>query len=196
MRKIIYSCVFLLLLACEHPGPPAPGEPSFTRYQPIYLHVGSIDLVEEYQSPMKPPNVEHLIPYSPSDAMHIWIKDRLRAVGAENSLQVIIKDASVISTLLPESGGIGGIITLSHDRRYDARLEVEMRIYAGDDAMSKASIDVVATRSVTINEKASLAERSAIFRKMIFDLMESMNAELEKNMYQYFGNYINYSHGV
>ncbi len=151
----------------------------------------SIDIVDDYESPMQPPNVEHLIPYSPSDAMHIWIKDRLRAVGTEKSLQVTIKDASVISTPLSSPGGI--FPSLNNSNRYDARINVEMRVYGSSDAMSLASIDVTATAAITIDDKDSLAERKAMFNKMIFDLMESMNAELEKNIYQYFGSYINYS---
>jgi len=194
-KLALFLPLLLALQACEHPGPPTPQvEPNFTRYQPIYLDVGSIDIVQDYESPMKPPNVEHLIPYSPDDMMHIWIKDRLRSVGTEKTLQISVKDASVISTLLKQPDGV--LPSLNNSNRYDARLEVEMRIYGTSDVMSLASIDVTATASTTIAAKASLAERKAIFNKMMFDLMEHMNAELEKNIYRYFGSYINYSRGV
>ena len=194
LKRLIFFLPLWLLCACQHPGPPAPSEPNFTRYQPIYIDVASIDLVEEYESPMQPPNVEHLIPYSPADAMKIWIKDRLRAVGSDKNLQIMIKDASVISTPLQSPDAL--FPSLNHINRYDAKLTIEMRIYGSSDALSLANIDVTATRSVNIAEKASLAERKAAFNKMIFDLMESANAELEKNIYKYFGNYIHYSHGV
>ena len=195
-RFIIFLPALLLSLSgCEHPGPPLPPELSFTKYQPIYLDVGSIDFADEYQSPMAPPNVEHLIPYSPAEAFHIWIKDRLRAVGTNKSLQVIIKDASVLSTPIQQPD-TGLIPSVHNSNRYDSRLEVEMRIYSSNDAMSLASVHATATASITIDEKASLAERSTIFRKLISTLMENLNAEMERNIYQYFGNYINYSRGV
>jgi hypothetical protein len=184
----------VMLSACQgHYQPPPPMELGFTRYQPIYLNVGVIENVDEYKSPMTLPNVEHTLPYSPTEAMHIWVQDRLRAVGVNKTLQVIIKDASVVETDLPKPGGVQGFFTDSQDKRYDAKLEVELRIY-GDDALSEANIHVSASRTTTIGEHASVAEREAVFRKLIFTLMDAMNAELEKNIYQYFGNDISYSH--
>src|SRR4051812_24284901 len=108
MHKMIFLPLLLLMAitACEHPGPKDKGEPGYTRYQPIHLNVNTIDVTDEYKSPKAPPNVEHLMPWSPSEAMHTWVKDRLRAVGANNTLQVIIKDASVVSTPFGEPGNL------------------------------------------------------------------------------------------
>ena len=164
------------------------GDLNFTHYQPISLDVSNMDIVEDYKSPMHTPNVEHLMPISPAEAMRIWVKDRLRAVGFDKTLQVVIKDASVISTPLPLADG-----SESRNRKYDARLEVELRIYGSGRAMSEASITVAVTQSNNISESASLAERKAIYRQMIFDLMDSANAELEKQIFKYFTRYINYA---
>jgi hypothetical protein len=194
LKKLaLFIPVIVLLGACSHPAP-RQRELSFARYQPIYLDVANVDIDDDYESPMKPPNVEHLIPYSPMDAMHLWIKDRIRTVGTTKSVEIIIKDASVISTPVKDPGGM--FPSFHNSNRYDAKLSVEMRIYASKQAMSLASIDVTATQSFTIDNKASLDERRVIFNKMIFSLMESMNAELEKHIYQYFVSYINYSRGV
>lgn len=190
MRKFIPFLLAVLLAACSTSGPPPGKEMSFTRYQPIHVDVENIQIIEEYKSPMRDPNVEHLLPVSPAEAMRIWVKDRIRAVGGTKTLEVIIKDASVVSTQLPGAGV--DVFTNSRDRRYDARLAVEMRIYGGR-AMSNVSIQVHANRYLAISEKASLAEREAIFRKMIADLMESINGQLEKNMFAYFKDYIVYS---
>lgn len=187
---MLLALAALLLASCSQSTPPVvPKNIGFKRYQPIMMNVSKIDVIEEYRSPMRNPNVEHLLPVSPAEAMHTWVKDRLRVGATEKSMQVIIKDASVISTPLPKPEGVAGIVNLGNDRRYDARLNVEMRIY-GDGAMSEASIEVTATRSININERTSVHEREVIFRRMVFDLMETMNAALEKNMFQYFGNYI------
>jgi hypothetical protein len=186
----LLAMAVLLLTACSSGAPPAaPKSIGFKRYQPIMMNVSKIDVLEEYRAPMRNPNVEHLLPVSPAEAMQTWVKDRLRVASTEKSMQVIIKDASVISTPLPKPEGVAGIVNLGNDRRYDARLNVEMRIY-GDGAMSEASIEVSATRTINVNERVSVHEREAIFRRMIFYLMETMNAALEKNMFQYFGNHI------
>lgn len=190
VAMLVAAC--LTLSQCGGSKPPAPPrDMNFKRFQPIMLNVGKIDIIEEYRSPMREPYVEHLLPVTPTEAMRKWTEDRLRVAGMDKTLQVIIKEASVTSSALPKPEGMKGMVSLGNDRRYDAKLTVEMRVY-GDGAMSEASIEVSADQMVTIPESASLAERDAAFRRMIFDMMETMNATLEKNIYQYFGNHIVY----
>ncbi|MDE3038247.1 MAG: hypothetical protein KGJ21_07350, partial [Pseudomonadota bacterium] len=178
MRNILSFCLAALLLAsCQTVNVPPPHPLSFTRYQPIYLNVGKIEIVDAYKSPMRLPNVEYLIPISPSDAMHSWVHDRLHPAGGDKMLEVIIHDGSVIATPLPQPDGF---FTASPDKRYDAKLDVEMRVYGGG-AMSEASITATATRSITIPADVSLAQRDEILHHFIAGLMTSMNAELEKN---------------
>ena len=76
----------LALGSCSDESPVDFPPLSFTRYQPIYLNVSRVEFVNEYKSPLRPPNVEHLMPSSPEDAMRIWVNDRIRAVGPANSL--------------------------------------------------------------------------------------------------------------
>lgn len=168
---------------------------SFTHYQPIYMAVSSIEIIEEYKPPMRPPYVEHLIPYSPTEAIRIWVRDRLRTAGSSRTMQVIIRDGSVLATSLSQSavGRLTSWMPLSGgNKRYDAKLEVEMRVY-DRGVISEASIFATATRSITLSENAGTGERTTAFRKMIGDMMEAFNAEMEKNMFMYMANYISYS---
>ncbi len=193
--KIFYKIILLLTLsACVDvtSGNLQPA-PNFRQYQPIYMRVSGIQVIEEYQSSLRSPNAEHLMIYSPADAMQIWVKQRLKAGGGSNTMQVVIKDASVIAKQLPTDSGLIGLIKSEVDREYNARMEVEMRIYGSDSALSKASINVVATRKVTMSENDSVVERDANFRAMLDDMMNSLNAELEKNIFQHLGTYVDYS---
>jgi hypothetical protein len=194
MKK--WLCMFLgawLLSSCAAESPVVLPPLSFKRYAPIHVNVSSIQIVDEYKSPMKAPYVEHLLPYSPADAIRIWVKDRLRPVGAEKSMQVIIKDGSVIASVLHSDNNIEDFFTVDQDKRYDAKLDVELRIYGANSAMSEASVQVSAKRSITMSENASAYQRDKRFREMISNMMEQVNAELEKNMFQYMGNHINFS---
>lgn len=193
-RSFLAICLLLAVLpACQPAAPPPPPPLSFADYSPIHLEVASIDVVEEYRSPLQRPNVEHLFPTSPAEAVHIWVRDRLRAVGGGRTLQVIVKDASVTEEPLPRTPGLKGTFTNDQSERYAARLEVEMRIYGEQGAMSEASINVVATRTDTAAEDFSLSAREALFERMVRDLMSILNAEIEKNLQQYFSNYIRYA---
>lgn len=186
LATALVTLLALVVSSCSNPPPAIPRDMNFKRYQPIMMNVGRISFLEDYQSPRHPPYVEHLLPITPAEAMKKWVDDRLRVAGTNKFMQVIVKDASVISTPIPDSG-----LSLGKSRRYDAKLSVEMRIY-GEGAMSEASIQTTATRSITIPESASLRDRENAFRRMIFELMETMNAALEQYMFQYFGDYIVY----
>jgi hypothetical protein len=192
MKLRYISFVLLLLSACGDVNPPSYPAPSFRHFQPIYFKASTIEVIEEYRQPMRAPNIEHLMPYAPADAMQIWVKQRMKASGGGKTMQVIIKDASVIEKKLPTKGGIAGLITVEQDKEYNARLEVEIRVY-GDAALSEASVNVIATRMMTMSEAASVADRNSKFQQLLKDMMATTNAELEKNIHQYLSNYVDYS---
>ena len=193
-KKSLLSLIAVLFLAScanekvvEHPPI------SFTRYMPIFLNVASIQYMDEYKSPLRPPYVEHLLPYSPAEAVRIWVKDRIRAVGPDKSLHVIIKNASVKASVLHKDNSIEDFFTIDQDKRYDAELDLELRIYGPNSALSEASITVSVRRPISLSENASAYRRNSAFREMIGSMMEAANAELEKNIFQYMGGHINYS---
>jgi hypothetical protein len=183
----ILAAAMALLAACSS-GPVEYKPLTFTHYQPIYLTVSSIEIVDDYKSPMHPPYIEHLIPYSPAEAMRIWVRDRLRAGGGNKTMQIIIRNGAVTATDLPSGGGL----SFGSNRRYDAKLEVELRVY-GEGVISEASVFVNGTRNITLPGNAGDDVRNKAFRKLIGDLMEEFNAEMEKNLYQYMGNYISFT---
>lgn len=191
--KYFFIPLLLLFSSCVDVSVPAGGPmPNFKRYQPIYMNVSKIEVIEEYKSPMRMPNVEHLMPYSLADAMQIWVKQRMKARGGNKTMQVIIKDASVIEKELPGSNGLFDVFSSTPDREYNARLEIEVRVY-GDAALSEASVNVIATRSLQMNKNDNVSLRDQKFRAMVGEMMTSVNAEMEKNIFQYLGEYVNFS---
>lgn len=196
MRKSVsnFFATIALVLATACAAPPAPEvKPiSFTSKPTINLDVADIKVVEAYKSPYSAPNVEHLMPTSPAEAMKTWVHDRLRATGANKLLQITIVDASVVATELPKTKGVKGLFTVDQDKKYDAKLEVELRIY-GENPISEADTSVTVTRTISIAENASVNARNAAYQNMVKDLMDMLNDKLEKNMQSYFSNYISYS---
>jgi len=193
MLRVFFLALFLLpLAACNDVSTPPPRSLTFSGYQPIYFNVSNIEVVEEYQSPMRQPNVEHLMPASPADAVQLWVKQRMRASGGTKRMQVIVKDGSVVEKQLPTEGGVTGFFKSEVNREYNARLEIEIRIY-GDAALSEANVNVVGTRKLTLTESDNVEIRDAKFRDMIREMMVTINAELEKNIYKNLSPYIDYS---
>ena len=125
--------------------------------------------------------------------MRARVNDRLKAVGATKRLLVTIKDASVVETPLPVTGGTKGYFTNDQASKLEANLVVDVRLY-GDRNVSLASTEVRVNRHATASENLSLIERDDLHYAMIRRLMNDLNAELEKNMHQYFSKFIHYSY--
>lgn len=190
---LIALCLLPLLGACTD-GAPAPrlDAPSFAASTPISFTIRDVQVREEYKSPLAPPNVEHFFPATPAESVKQWVAERIRTTGHERTLEVVIKDASVIEVPLPRTEGFKGIFTKDQALRYDASLVVELRMYGPESALAEASTEVRVTRSDTVGEDASPAAREQLFWRMNNELMQALNAELEKNIYQYFGPYLDY----
>lgn len=182
-----------LLLSCNAPQPANTPPIRFDKLSKINLAVSSIKVQNDYQPAMRPPHVEHRFPTTPQQAIGNWVGDRLQAVGHEHSLLVIIKNAEVIEEPLPRTPGIKGIFTTDQESRLSANLSMELRIY-GDRAISLASTEVHATRTTTLPEGLSLVKRDEAYDQLTRNVMQDLNAELEKNIQQYFANYIHYSY--
>ena len=163
--------------------PPVPTFPEirFTDRPPIRLDVARIDIVDAYRRPLKPPNVEHLFPVSPSDAARQWIHDRLRAAGGAGRAEAIVRTASVTETALERSGGLRGAFTTDQTERYDAEIAIEIRIF--DDAgTQRARAAATTRRSQTVSEDITLNDRERAWYRMTETMMRALDKALEGQM--------------
>src|ERR1700678_1917520 len=97
LRLMILSLgVTALLSACS--APPLPPlrlpEMSFTAQAPIRLDVARIDIVANYQAPAVKPHIEYDMPVSPENALRLWVRDHLKAVGNTGVMRLVIRNAS------------------------------------------------------------------------------------------------------
>ncbi|MDX1975530.1 MAG: hypothetical protein SFT92_07640 [Rickettsiales bacterium] len=192
VRYLIALSAALIANGCStHKGLEYP-PPSFRQYQPIHMAVSSIEFVEEYKSPMRDPYVEHLMPFSPADAMRIWVRDRMHAVGGEKTMRIIIKEGSVKEKSSSNPLTMMNVFGNSSDSKYEAKLEVELRIY-GESPIAESTVTVNALRKAETRERDSAASRDEAYKRMITELMNTANAELEKSIYQSLSSYISYS---
>ncbi len=189
--RFVAATMMLLVAACQ----PAPVSytlsPVSFRTQPVIkLNVAKINVVEEYTSPLRAPHVEHQMSMSPAAGIKIWANERVQAVGTTGQLDVVITDASIKENKLPVKDGVRGFFTDDQSERYDGAISVTLRLYDGTSAMSRAEGDVRVTRSRTINEKASLADREKLWHDMATQMVTSYDREAEMRFRQYFNSYI------
>ncbi|MBY0355940.1 MAG: hypothetical protein K2Q12_09480 [Rickettsiales bacterium] len=152
--------------------------PSFID-QPVYrINVANVRLNDQFQPTFEGKHVEHQFPTSPARAVGIWTNDRLQAAGNQGVMEVIIRDASVVETPGKKFD------------RFDAVLAVDLKLYDGIHPLPLAEANSQVTQSRSIKNTASITKREDLFAQMTRDLMKSLDASLDSNLRQYFGQHI------
>jgi hypothetical protein len=176
--------------ACNTP-PPQTDFPEITyKHRPaIRFDVGEVVVERVYVPPLDKPNVDHLMPNPPVVLAIRWAQDRLVANGQADQLVYRIIDASVVEIELQGESGLQGVFTVSQSERYNARLAVEVELVE-DDGFSRSIVKAEAERSITIPEDASVHDREQIWFKLSEMVMNDLDAELEKSLYQHMAAHI------
>lgn len=178
---VILSAVLpgFLIAGCETPAPPAQfPELTYRHLGPLTLDVARIEVATRYIPPLKPPNVEHRAPVAPYAAIRRWAGQRLKAAGRRNVANLVILDASIREVPLPVKGGLKGLFTTQQSARYDGRAAVLLEI-RDDGGRQLAFATVRATRSMTVAEGASMAQREKVWFALTEDLVSDINRRLE-----------------
>jgi hypothetical protein len=171
-------CLFYLLTACESPLPVVNyPDLRFNHLPVIELNVARIEVVEQFRSPLRAPNVEHELPLAPAKAMRNWAQDRLRAVGNTGIARFIIMDASVKAEALVKKKGLKAAFTLDQAARYDARLEAKLEV-ENTGGLSKGFATATATRTRTLPEGISLNDRD----DTLYRFVEAASNDFDKTM--------------
>ncbi len=180
----------LLASACNVP-PPQIDFPEITyKHRPaIHFDVAEVVVERVYVPPLDKPNVDHLMPNPPVVLALRWAQDRLVADGQADRLVFRIIDASVVEIELHSDSGLQDMFTVSQSERYNARLAVEVELLE-DGGFSRSIVKAEAERSVTMPEDATLHERDQVWFKLSEMVMNDLDAELEKSLYQHMAAHI------
>lgn len=176
----------LILAGCA--ATPAPRLFADLRYDhlpPIRIDAVRVDVVEKYRSRSEAPNVETRFPLLPARVAAQWPRDRLRAVGGNNTIRATILRAAVVEVPLKQSGGIRGLVTNEQSERYDGEIELLLEII-GPGGRQLAAVSSRATRSRSVAENISLAQREKIWFTMLETMMNDLNASLERQIRENF----------
>lgn len=189
MRKYIALLGVLLLAACVE-GPPVstPPDMTFDNLKPVEINAAKIDVIDSYKPPLQDPNVEHTFRTPPYVAAEKLLKKQLVATGTENTLRVIIDDASVIRVELPTTKGFMGLFVQEPAERLKAKMLVRFELVdpkAPDIIIGHA--EVVARREKSLMEDISPAERDQAYFTLTEDMMDDLNDGLRTIVKNTFG---------
>ena len=179
-----------MLAACETPPPKQRLIELTFAHLPIFsLDVARVEVVSDYASPMKTPNVEHLFPTPPEKGLRRWAADRLKAGGKKGSARFVIHNAAITETALPITKGLKGAFKKEQSERYEAVVEASLEILDAR-GFRKGFASARLTRSRTVREDATLNQREAVWFAMTEALLNDFDKELEKNIRQYLLGYL------
>ncbi len=186
-RAVLALAAALALAGCQS-KPPIQKLPdiSFAEKRPIQLDVGQLEIVPEYVSPAKKPNIEHLMPVSPENATVRWAQDRLRPVGRSGFARVVIKDARVVEVPLRTDKGFTGMFKEEQSARFDGTLDVAIQIL-DDRHIPVGDVVARATRTKTVPEGASLNDRD----RVLYEITESLIRDIDGQMDGLVRSYLN-----
>lgn len=180
VRPVLLAAVAALVLtACQSAPPRPPVRPvNFANFAPIVLNVATVDVVDQRRAGGAA-SVDGRIPVSPAEAVRRWAAERLQAGGRQGRVRVVIKDATVVETQLPRTGGVQGFFTTQQAQRYDGRIEVEVTGEVPGDTAFRGFTRAAVTNSTTVPENITLADREATLQEMTRSMAEDLNARLD-----------------
>jgi hypothetical protein len=184
-RRGVALAALALLVACADGGPPPPAAPprpfDYTHLTPLRLDVARVEIVEAWQPPRTQPNVDHRMAIEPRAALLQMARDRVQSWGREGSATVTIADAAMTEERLARAGGLTSLFAAQPSERYTLNLAVVLEVRnAGGGTNGRAEARITRTR--TVNDDVTLAERERIWAEMLrtaMDDAQGMNVEFE-----------------
>ena len=189
-RNWIVAAALLLAACSEAPPPTRFPQLTYAHHGAFVLDVSEIEIVDAYRSPLRSPNVEHLMPVTPAAVARQWADDRLKKAGSSGRRAVFtIENAAVTESLLQRKSGIRGALTVDQSERYDATLAIRLEIFdiAG---RSVGVVEANAERSRSVPEDITLDAREKIWFSITESLANDLNAELDRAIPQFLGQYL------
>lgn len=189
-RPVLFGVLALLAAGCQMP-PQKQTFPALTYAHkgPITFNVGQVDVVSRYVSPMKAPNVEHLAPVPPNQALMQWGRDRLRADGGPGLVRFAVTEAKIVDVPLPIEGGVRGSLTRQQSDRFVATLAAEITVLDAQGTQ-RGFVRANAERSRTIAEGTPPAERDKVLFELTESVMNDMNSNLEQSIRLHLSRFI------
>lgn len=190
LRGLAIGLLAAAIAACAtEPPPDSFAELRYTHLPRIDLRAASLSVSQTYQPPAKPPNIEHRFPTPPGEAAAQWARDRLRAVGGENRVRVTVPQASVVEVPLKRTTGLPALFTTDQSERYDGTLEIRIEMLA-PNGRRLAMVESRATRSRSVPENITLAEREKVWFRLTEDMMNDLNRSLEAQLREHFAPWL------
>lgn len=189
--KLLFAGLALAFLAGCETSLPTNAFPDlrYNHLPPIRLDAVRVEVIEQYKSSGQKPYIEHEFPRRPASIAARWATDRLQAAGTRNIVRMTILKGSVVEVPLARTAGVKGVFTTDQSEKYEGTLSVRLEII-GPGGQPLAQVTSEATRSRTVPEDITLADREKAWFRMTEAMMNDLNLSLERQVKQYFSAWL------
>jgi len=147
--------VGFFLAACQTtPNAPPPKIFSDEAFRPLPLNARRLEIIDNWQMPMKGSFVGHRASPLPTDVVGQWASTVLQPAGGSGEIVLDLKRASVTMLDLPLKQGLDGLFVDQQSHRVTAEIDAHL-MWLQPVGGTHARIELRATHAVTIAESST-----------------------------------------
>ena len=186
---IFYLFISFILQSCQSVEKKEPVVFDYSQFEKLTFLSSKIEIVDDYKQTFQDPYVEHVVEFSPSDRLIDWANNNIRGFGNENSLVILIKNASIVSSTIKEDEKVLGIIKKPEEIKYELNFEILFLVY--DDLNNvNGKTNVKISRYVTSLSSLSLDNRDQVLNDLIYSGLKDLSIKSKELTNKYISRYI------
>ena len=175
MLTIPLLMMSLLLAGCAASSPPPQVSVSSAGFAPLPLNARQLEIIENWEMPIKPPYIGHLQQPYPGNLVSQWATKVLMPAGGSGEMILDITRAAVTKVKLPPQTGLANALTDQQDSEIRVEFEAQL-MWLQPVGGSQAMIKLAASHSVTIPESSSAND----VQRAVNDCLNKALAGLDK----------------
>ena len=149
-----------------------------TDLQSLRLDARKMEIIENWNMPMKPPYIEHTLSPNLSSMLVDWASRVLIPVGGSGEVVLDISQASVKSTSLPRSEKLFDLFKDNQEEMVRADIKAKL-IWIQPVGGKQAIIDLSATASSSMRETSTPNEREIAIKEVMIEAVNLINQQAE-----------------
>jgi len=154
-----------------------------SNYATIVINARRLEIIENWQMPMKAPYIGHFQTPYPSNVIAEWAAEVLQPAGGSGELIIDISKASVTKAKLPRETNLQGILSDQQDAKI--RVELVARLmWLQPVGGTQAMVNLSANQSKTIPESSTPNEFDMAVKETLLRALTALDrqarAELRK----------------
>jgi len=181
--RLIFAGLLVVLNGCANPPPAAPPLSKYdpTGFESIRVDARKLEIIENWQMPMKAPFIEHTLMPDLSSMVVDWARYALVPVGGSGEVVLDISQASVQVTDLPQGTTI--LDVFSDQQESKIRVDIVTKLMWIQPVGGRQGIvDVIASTTRTLSESKTPNERQIAVREVMIEAVNLLDIEARKQI--------------